>query len=51
MPLQERLKQPTIGLLLWVAQVTPTVKMGLLEAPSRIRDKIRDVREFFRPIT
>jgi hypothetical protein len=25
MPLQERLQQPTKGLLAWVAQVTPTV--------------------------
>jgi hypothetical protein len=51
MPLQERLQQLTKGLLAWVAQVTPTVTMGLLEAQSRIRDKIRDIREFFRPIT
>jgi hypothetical protein len=45
MPLQERLQQPTKGLLAWVAQVTPTVKMGLLEAQSRIRDKVRDIRD------
>jgi hypothetical protein len=51
MPLQERLQQPTKGLLAWVAQVTPSVKVGLLEAQTRIRDKIRDIREFFRPIT
>jgi hypothetical protein len=51
MPLQERLQQPTKGLLAWVAQVTPSVKVGLLEAQSRIRANIRDIRKLFRPIT
>ena len=51
MPLNDRLQQPTKALLAWVAQVTPSVKVGLKDAQERIRDKIRDIREFFRPIT
>jgi hypothetical protein len=51
MPLQERLQQPAKALLAWVEQVTPTVKMGLLEAQDMIYNKISDIREFFRPIT
>ncbi len=51
MPLNDRLQQPTKALLAWVAQVTPSVKVGLKEAQERIRDKIRDIREFFRPVT
>ena len=49
MPLDQRLQQPVKSLLAWVAQVTPTVKVGLQEAQARIRDKIRDIREFFKP--
>jgi hypothetical protein len=49
MPLDQRLQQPMKSLLAWMAQVTPTVKVGLQEAQERIRDKIRDIREFFKP--
>jgi hypothetical protein len=51
MPLLERLQQPAKMLLGCMAQVTPSVKVGLLEAQDRISDKIRGIREFFRPIT
>jgi hypothetical protein len=50
MPLNDRLQQPTKVLLAWVALVTPSVKADK-EAQERIRDKIRDIHEFSRPIT
>jgi hypothetical protein len=51
LPLKEHLQQLAKAMLAWVEQVTPSVKVGLLEAQDKIRDKIRrNIREFFRPI-
>jgi hypothetical protein len=49
MLLDERLQQPLKSLLAWVSQVTQSVKVGLQEAQARIREKIRDIRAFFKP--
>jgi hypothetical protein len=51
MPLDERLQQPVKLLLAWVVQVTLSAKVGLQEVQERIRNKIREIREFFKPIT
>jgi hypothetical protein len=47
MPVEQRLQKPAKALLAWVAQVMPSVKVGFNE----VQERIRDIREFFQPIT